>query len=204
MKPVNCRPPASSTRASIWKVSSSPRKRASAASSNSSVSVDRGRYLRENKSGSIRSFSGKSVARLRESYLTAERVQRAWRLPRRCGPPAFIAGGTRGGGRLRTEFRSEFRPDCSSEQRQPPRSRRSDEMRLLALLRRRRLALHLLRRNRQFLSARDGNVADHVDRHLPPSGGRAPLPHFVQRLLPRGGGGAGRPSQQDRGRPGGS
>src|ERR1700730_12400529 len=37
MKPVNCRRPASSTRASIWKVSSSPRKPASAAFSNSSV-----------------------------------------------------------------------------------------------------------------------------------------------------------------------
>src|SRR5258707_14005922 len=179
MKPVNWRRPASSTRANIWKVSSLPRKPASAASSNSSVSVDRGRHLRENKSGSIRSFSGKSVARLRESYLTAERVQRAWRLPRRCGDPAFVAGGARSGRRLRTELRSEFRPDCTPEQRQPARSRRSDEMRLLALLRRRRLALHLLRRNRQFLSAGDGNVADHVDRHLPQSGGRAQLHYFV-------------------------
>src|SRR5258706_2481866 len=148
MKPVNCRRPVWSTRASIWRVSSSPRKPASAAFSNSSVSV--GKHLRENKSGSIRSFSGKGVAWLREPYLTAQHVQRAGRIPRRCGHPAFIAGGARRGGRIRTELRSEFGSDGAAEQRQSPGSRRSDEMRLLALLRRRRLALHLLRRKREF------------------------------------------------------
>src|SRR3984957_1310500 len=109
MRPVEWRRVAWSIRASIWKVSSLPRKRASAAFSNSSVK-NRGVHLRENKSGSIRSIDGKSIARLCKSYLAAQRVQRARRLVGRCGDAAFAAGGARGGGR--TEFRRrQFRAD---------------------------------------------------------------------------------------------
>jgi len=51
---------------------------------------------------------------------------------------------------------------------------------LLALLRHRRISVRLLRRQREFLSAGHGDVAHHLDRHLPQSCGSAELHHFVQ------------------------
>ena len=77
-------------------------------------------------------------------------------------------------------------------------SGRSDQVRLLALLRHRRLALLLLRRHRHQLPARHRDVADHLDRHLPQSRRSAQLHHLVQRLLRRRGVGPLRLSEQQR------
>src|ERR1700722_6769885 len=115
MRPANYPRPDSSIRASIWKVSSSPRKPASAASSNSSVSVDRGVHLRENKSGSIRSFGGKSVARLRQQDFAAQPVHRAGRLSGGRRHPAIVAGGAGGGRGGRAGFESDFRCNGPAE-----------------------------------------------------------------------------------------
>jgi methylamine dehydrogenase light chain len=69
--------------------------------------------------------------------------------------------------------------------RQSAGSGRSHQVRLLALLRDRRIAVLVLRRHRHLVSARYGDVAHHLDRHLPQSRGSAQLHHLVQRLLRR-------------------
>ncbi|SOT44481.1 hypothetical protein F01_480190 [Burkholderia cenocepacia] len=61
--------------------------------------------------------------------------------------------------------------------------RRSDELRLLEILRDRRLALQLLRRHVEQLPAGHDAFADHVDRHLPQPARRVGLHRVVQRLL---------------------
>ena len=67
-----------------------------------------------------------------------------------------------------------------------PAKRRSTELRLLEVLRRRRLSLRLLRRFFEFLSARHHAFADHLDWNLPQPRRRPRLHHFVQRLLREG------------------
>lgn len=56
-------------------------------------------------------------------------------------------------------------------------------MRLLALLRDRRFPVQLLWRLAIGMSSGYGDVADHLDRHMPQSGGSTQLHRFVQRLL---------------------
>src|SRR2546422_279272 len=86
-------------------------------------------------------------------------------------PPA---GGARGSGRPPAGARR-----CGAARRRG----RPEELQLLAALRDRRLPLRLLWRLAEHLPAGDGDVAPHLDRHLPQPRRREGLHHLVQRLL---------------------